>query len=75
MDKLKVVSIGGFGHSVFVFNDMVGMTEAELVAVAPVLDDEPLDIITGHEIFNGRIRHYDDSNMPPHWGLGLRQQR
>jgi predicted dehydrogenase len=60
MEKLKVASIGGFGHSVFIFNDMVGMTEVKLVAVAPVLDDEPLDIVTGHKIYNDRVKRYDD---------------
>ena len=60
MSKLKVASIGGFGHSVFVFNDMVGMTGAELIAFARVLDDEPTNIVTEHKIYNDRIRRYDD---------------
>ena len=34
MSKLNVVSIGGFDHSVFVFDDMLGTAEIELLAFA-----------------------------------------
>ena len=48
MKKLKVVSIGGFGHSVFVFDDMLGMDEAELVGLAPAFDGEDISFFTSH---------------------------
>jgi predicted dehydrogenase len=60
MSVLKVVSIGGFGHSVFVFDDMLGMTEAQLVAFAPVLADEPPATVTNHKICSDRVRRFDD---------------
>jgi predicted dehydrogenase len=60
MDKLKVVSIGGFGHSVFVFDDMVGMKEAELAAYAPALETEPPQTVTNHKIYHDGIKKYDD---------------
>jgi predicted dehydrogenase len=60
MSKLKVVSIGGFGHSVFVFDDMLGMAEAELVAFAPALKDEPPAIVTNHKIYTDKIKGYED---------------
>jgi len=58
--RLKVVSIGGFGHSVMVFDEMVGMDEAELVGVASVLEDESLDDIINHSIYNDDIERFDD---------------
>lgn len=60
MSKLKVVSIGGFGHSVFVFDDMIGMEEAELVAFASVLKNEPPNTVTNHKIYNEGIKHFND---------------
>ncbi|MBN1973370.1 MAG: Gfo/Idh/MocA family oxidoreductase [Sedimentisphaerales bacterium] len=60
MHKLKVVSIGGFGHSVFVFDDMLGMEEAELAAFAPAMESESLEIVTRHKIYNDNISQYDD---------------
>ncbi len=60
MGVLKVVSVGGFGHSVFVFDDMLGMAEAELVAFAPALPDEPPITVTGHEIHSDRMQRFDD---------------
>lgn len=50
MKALKVVSIGGFGHSVFVFDDMLGMEEAELIGLAPAFDDEDISFFTSHEL-------------------------
>lgn len=60
MSKLKVVSIGGFGHSVFVFNDMVGMAEAELVGFAAALADEPPTTVTNHELYHKGLARFDD---------------
>jgi predicted dehydrogenase len=50
MKPLKVVSIGGFGHSVFVFDDMLGMSEAELIGLAPAFDGEDISFFTGHDL-------------------------
>ena len=60
MHKLKVVSIGGFGHAVFVFDDMLNMEEAELVAFSPVLETEPPETVTNHKIYNESIKRYND---------------
>ncbi len=59
MKKLRVASIGGFGHSVFVFDEMVGMEEAELVAFAPAVDEEPPVTVTGHKIYHEGIRRFE----------------
>ena len=42
MDKLTIVSIGGFGHIDAVFRDLVGMDEADLVGMAPAYDGEDI---------------------------------
>ena len=60
MSKLKVVSIGGFGHSVFVFDDMLEMAEAELVAFAPAFEEEPPDNLINHKIYNDQIKRFED---------------
>jgi predicted dehydrogenase len=60
MNKLKVVSIGGFGHSVFVFDDMLSITEAELLAFAPALKDEPPVTVTNHKIYTDKIKRYEN---------------
>ena len=57
--KLKVVSIGGFGHSVCVFDEMLGMKEAELYALAPAYKGEDIDTFTEHELCKGK-RIFDD---------------
>ena len=50
MNTLKVVSIGGFGHSVFVFDDMQGMTEATICGLAPAYAGEDISFFTGHAL-------------------------
>ncbi|MEX0332423.1 MAG: Gfo/Idh/MocA family protein [Puniceicoccaceae bacterium] len=59
MKTLKVVSIGGFGHSVFVFDDMLGMKEAELIGLAPAFPGEDISFFTSHELC-GEVPVYDD---------------
>lgn len=56
---LKVVSIGGFGHSVFVFDDMVGMDQAKLVGLAPAFDGEDVSFFAGHDLCKD-VKHYAD---------------
>ena len=56
---LKVVSIGGFGHSVFVFDDMATMTEAQLVGLAPAFEGEDISFFAGHELCKD-VKHYAD---------------
>jgi len=56
---LKVVSIGGFGHSVFVFDDMTGMEEAKIVALAPAFEGEDISFFTGHDLCKG-VKEYPD---------------
>ena len=50
MDYLKVVSIGGFGHSVFVFDDMMGMDEAVICGLAPAFAGEDISFFTAHPL-------------------------
>jgi predicted dehydrogenase len=42
MNKLKIVNIGGFGHSDAVFRDLAGMQEVELVGLAPAYQGEDI---------------------------------
>jgi predicted dehydrogenase len=42
MNKLKLVNIGGFGHSDAVFRDLAGMQEAELIGLAPAYPGEDI---------------------------------
>ena len=56
---LKVVSIGGFGHSVFVFEDMVGIKEAKLVGLAPALYGEDISFFANHKLCKD-VKHYDN---------------
>jgi predicted dehydrogenase len=56
---LKVVSIGGFGHSVFVFDDMVGMDEAKLVGLAPAFEGEDISFFAGHKLCKD-VKYYAD---------------
>ena len=56
---LKVVSIGGFGHSVFVFDDMVGMQEAKLVGLAPAFEGEDISFFANHGLCKD-VKHYAD---------------
>lgn len=42
MNKLRVVSIGGFGHIDAVFRDLAGMDEAELVGMSPAYSGEDI---------------------------------
>ncbi|MEX0331506.1 MAG: Gfo/Idh/MocA family protein [Puniceicoccaceae bacterium] len=59
MNPLKVVSIGGFGHSGLVFNDMLGMSEAKLVGLAPAFEGEDISFFAGHELCQ-EVPVYDD---------------
>jgi len=54
LEPLKVVSIGGFGHSVFVFDDMLGMEAVELCGLAPALAGEDISFFTQHELCQGK---------------------
>ena len=54
METLKVVSIGGFGHSVFVFDDMLGMEAAELCGLAPAFAGEDISFFTNHALCHGK---------------------
>jgi len=57
---LKVVSIGGFGHSVFVFDDMLGFKEAQLVGLAPAFEGEDIRFFSNHELCRG-VKEYPDA--------------
>ncbi len=42
MDKVRIVTIGGFGHIDAVFRDLTGMEEADLVGMAPAYEGEDI---------------------------------
>jgi predicted dehydrogenase len=42
MDKVRIVSIGGFGHIDAVFRDLTGMDEADLVGMSPAYSGEDI---------------------------------
>ena len=50
MKQLRVVSIGGYGHSSMVFDEMLSIPGVQLVAFAPALKGEDLDMVTQHSI-------------------------
>lgn len=60
---IKVVSIGGFGHSVFVFDDMTGMAEAGLVGLAPAFPGEDISFFTAHDLCTGVPQYADYATM------------
>ena len=60
MRKLKTASIGGFGHSVIVFDEMIGLEDVSLASYAPAYENEPLDIVTSHKIYNDQVKRFDD---------------
>ena len=57
---MKIVNIGGYGHSVLVFDEIFQMNEVKLVALAPAFEGEDLSIVTSHKIFNDKILYYDN---------------
>ena len=59
MDKLRIVNIGGFGHSDAVFRDLVGMQEAELIGLAPAYQGEDISKSLGLQPAVGK-KVYDD---------------
>jgi predicted dehydrogenase len=59
MNKLKIVNIGGFGHSDAVFRDLAGMQEAELVGLAPAYAGEDISKFLKLEPGVGK-KVYDD---------------
>jgi len=59
MKKIKIVSIGGFGHTSFVFDDIVGMSEAGLVGLSPAYDGEDITSFKSHSLAT-ETKVYDD---------------
>ncbi len=57
---LKVVSIGGFGHTVFVYDDMIGFDKAKLVGVAKAYEGEDLGMSATHKLVTADVKIYDD---------------
>ena len=60
---LKVVSIGGFGHSNIVFDDMMGMEEAQLVGLSPAYEGEDITLFASHELCKNVKIYSDYSKM------------
>ena len=59
MKPTRIVSIGGYGHSAMVFDEMHTIPQAKLVAYAPALKDENLDVVTKHP-FAADAKFYSD---------------
>jgi predicted dehydrogenase len=59
MNKLKIVNIGGFGHSDAVFRDLAGMQEVELIGLAPAYQGEDISKFMKLEPGVGK-KVYDD---------------
>ena len=59
MKKLTVVSIGGFGHSVMVFDEMRDMQDIRLVGLSPAYPDEDISFFAAHPLCNG-VEIYND---------------
>ena len=59
MNELKIICIGGFGHALSVFDDMIGMSEVELVGIAPAFNGEDISFFVGHRLCNG-LKQYSD---------------
>jgi len=57
---MKIVSIGGYGHSVCVFDEIIQIEEANLIAFAPAFAGEDTSIISSHNIIDGNVKYYDD---------------
>lgn len=47
---INVVSIGGYGHSFLVFNEMLGLENVKLLGLAPAFENEDLSFFSGHEL-------------------------
>lgn len=59
MNKIRIVTIGGFGHTDAVFRDLVGMNEAELLGLAPAFKGEDISKFLKLEPGVGK-KVYDD---------------
>jgi predicted dehydrogenase len=57
---LKVVSIGGFGHTVCVYDDMMGFDKARLVGAAPAFEGEDISFNINHDLVTDDVKIYDD---------------
>lgn len=60
MSNLKVVCIGGFGHSVCVFDEMLSLSDVNLSAAGPAYEGENLDFIKNHKLFDSSVKVYED---------------
>jgi predicted dehydrogenase len=60
---IKVVSIGGFGHSVFVFDDMLGMEQAQVTGLAPACEGEDISIFANHQACKNARKYTDYVSM------------
>ena len=57
---MRIANIGGYGHSVCVFDEILQTDEAKLVAFAPAYAGEDTSIVTSHKIYNDNILYYDN---------------
>ena len=60
METLKVVNIGGFGHSEIVFDELKKVPQAQLVALAPAYEQETIENWMQHSIWNEKIEVFSD---------------
>lgn len=60
MSKLKVVSIGAFGHLSSVLNQVADSPDAEAVGLAPAFEAESLEQIVRHRAFGPDVRRFEN---------------
>jgi len=63
MNKLRAVSIGGYGHSVLVFDEMQTMQNVQLVGLAPAYAGEDISAFTNHPLCKGVAVYSDYKEM------------
>lgn len=63
MAKLKVVSVGGFGHISSVLNQVSDSPEAQAVALAPAFEGEDIEQVAKHRAFAAGVQRFDDYNQ------------
>jgi predicted dehydrogenase len=63
MNMIKAVSIGGFGHSVFVFDDMIGMEQAQVTGLAPAYEGEDISFFANHQACKNARKYTDYISM------------
>ncbi|AQQ70949.1 Inositol 2-dehydrogenase [Limihaloglobus sulfuriphilus] len=62
-EHLKFVSIGGFGHAVFVFDEILNKSQYELCGIAPAFENEDISHCLNHRVCKNVKKFEDYSEM------------